>query len=933
MNPSADKTLREQPDSEPAIREPTGAETTLVETAGSGETAQALLLGPGVEIDGWLLREAIKVTSGEADLWVATGKDSQTAVVKVFRWGLRPKAEIEAKLWKVSRAQVVEVYGRGVLPDGRHYEILEHIRHGTLADLGKGGLPPARVKEVLKELADAVEALHEAGILHRDLKPSNVLVRTVEPLDLVLTDFGISSLAELSLHATSAHRTAAYSAPEAMTGVVSRASDWWSIGVMVLELLRASHPFAGLDERAVNFQLVTRGIEVPPDLAPDWALLVKGLLTRDHAKRWGAEQVRAWLEGRRNLTVHYTAAAAAVIGQKPYRFQGQEYGDAAGLAVALAEQWEEGIKHWGRGYVLQWVEKDLSDQDLASQLHDVQDDKGLPTGGLQLAAAVLVMSPELPLNYKGQLVTCDWLGSNWETGRQVLDSRLPHWLRRLRDESWLEEALERWKTGIRFIERSGVELNGDAAERLLVAGNRAVVYELVAERRGKYVKGRQENLTQLLKKESLDFNEAVLLASATDKVFYTAEQLREEEEAQRLREGREFLGRSGVTVNSEKADGLLTSGDRAAVDKLVAERRQKYVEGRQGIVTLLLKKTALDFNEAVLLASANAKEFYTPEQLRVEEGNSFLRQHKVALDTDMAERLLRSGERDAVDKLVAERRSKYVQGRKEILTRLLKKEPLDFNEGVLLASAVDKGFYTAEQLRVEQLRAEEAQRLRKRSESLRLVVEDGLTWLDKQYVTYDRQLAKDLLAANNWDVLMPLVEERRVKCLRGKGNRRFIDGLLQKPELEYGEAVLLVTASPELFETYEDEDRRKENARRERTAKLAAWLKVCAVCCACLAALAGILALNNWAEWADANTSGADPTPFRPARAICCVFFLLSSGLFFVLSARMRLAETYTSGQGVKKDHAEAAKWQREGDKTVVRINTPSPRPQPGARE
>jgi len=402
---SSEVTLRE--DATTSSTTTPGSGATLIKTPGATNHAAAVLTA-GFEIDGWRLREAIKVTSREADLWVATGKAKQTAVVKVFRWGLRPKAEIEAKLLKVSRAQVVEVYGRGVLPDGRHYEILEHIRHGTLADLGKGGLPQARVKEVLKELGDAVEALHEVGILHRDLKPANVLVRTVEPLDLVLTDFGISSLAELSLHASSAHRTAAYSAPEAMTGVVSRASDWWSVGVMVLELLRRAHPFAGLDERAVNFQLVTRGIDVPADLAPDWALLVKGLLTRDHAKRWGAEQVRGWLEGKRNLTVHYTAAAAAVAGQKPYRFQGQEYGDASGLAVALAEHWEEGVKHWGRGYVLQWVEKQLEDQDLAIRLYDVQDDKGLKGLETQLAVAALLMNPELPLSYKGELVTTGW---------------------------------------------------------------------------------------------------------------------------------------------------------------------------------------------------------------------------------------------------------------------------------------------------------------------------------------------------------------------------------------------------------------------------------------------------------------------------------------------------------------------------------------------
>ena len=617
---SSEVTLREAATAGPTTTP--GSEATLIETPGAASPA-AVVLTAGFEIDGWWLRETIKVTSGEADLWVATGKDGQTAVVKVFRWGLRPKAEIEAKLVKVSRAQVVEVYGRGVVPDGRHYEVLEHIRHGTLADLGKGGLPPARVKEALKELADAVEALHEVGILHRDLKPANVLVRTVEPLDLVLTDFGISSLAELSLHATSAHRTAAYSAPEAMTGVVSRASDWWSVGVMVLELLRGAHPFAGLDERAVNFQLVMRGIEVPPDLAPDWALLVKGLLTRDHAKRWGAEQVRGWLEGKRNLTVHYTtAAAAAVASQKPYRFQGQEYGDAASLAVALAEHWEEGVKHWGRGYLLQWVEKQLGDQDLAIRLHDVQDDKGLIGLETQLAAAALVMSPELPLSYKGELVTAGWLGGNWEAGRQVLESQLPLWLRRLRGEAWLEEAAKRWKEGVNYLGMAGLKVDTDAAGRLLASGDRAVVDELVAERRRKYTASRKESLTALLRKEPLEFHEAVLLATVEEKELCTPEQIPVEESLA-------WLDQQAVKYDRKEATQLILARDWAVLTPKWEARRQRVWLAKSPALEKALAATEPEYLEAVLGATAEPECFWADA---FEKGHAYLHGQGVPAD-------------------------------------------------------------------------------------------------------------------------------------------------------------------------------------------------------------------------------------------------------------------------------------------------------------
>jgi TPR repeat protein/serine/threonine protein kinase len=607
QGPPPDITVREDPSDASNVMPPApgspGSDVTLVEASTHSPQA-GLLLAAGLEISGWRLREPIKVTSGEADLWVADGKqDGQTAVLKLFRWGLRPKAELAEKLDRVSRAQVVEVYGRGVLPDGRHYEILEHIRHGTLADIGNGGLPPARVKEVLKELAQAVEALHEAGILHRDLKPSNVLVRTLEPLDLVLTDFGISSLAELSLHATSAHRTAAYSAPEAMTGVVSRASDWWSVGVMVFELLRGAHPFAGLDERAVNFQLVTRGIEVPADLPADWALLTKGLLTRDHVRRWGAEQVRGWLEGKRNLTVHYTAAAATVIGQKPYRFQGGEYGDAASLAVVLAEKWEEGVKHWARGYVLQWIEKQLEDQDLAILLHDIRDDAELKTPDLQLAAAALVMNRDLPLSYKGEIVTQDWLVANWTAGREVLDSGLPRWLYQPRGDTWLKQAAARWRDGMAYLRTAGFQVDNDSAGPLLASGNRTVVDDLVTERRRKYVAGRKDNLTTLLRKDALELHEAVALAAVDEKDLCTAEQLL-------IEESLAWLDKQGVSYHRKEAVELITARSWDALTPRWEARRQRVWLAKSKVLEKALTTTQPEYLEAVLGAVAEDDAFW-----------------------------------------------------------------------------------------------------------------------------------------------------------------------------------------------------------------------------------------------------------------------------------------------------------------------------------
>src|SRR5207247_484187 len=185
------------------------------------------------------------------------------------------------------REHVVEIVEAGE-QDGRSYEIQEFVSNGSLADvIQRGAVPENLARDILSELTDSLAHLHAARVLHRDIKPSNILVRSLAPVDLILTDFGISSLSDGALHLTNVNRTAAYGAPEALTGVLATASDWWSVGVIVIELLSGGHPFAGLSEHAVNFQLVSKGISVPQAIALSSRPLVKGLLTRAHVMRLG----------------------------------------------------------------------------------------------------------------------------------------------------------------------------------------------------------------------------------------------------------------------------------------------------------------------------------------------------------------------------------------------------------------------------------------------------------------------------------------------------------------------------------------------------------------------------------------------------------------------------------------------------------------------
>jgi len=216
------------------------------------------------------------------------------------------EAQIVARL---DHPNILQVYDYGE-QDGLAYLVMPYMTNGSLKHLlaARGHLPIPEALHLIFQLLDALQYAHDQGLIHRDIKPGNILFKNSQIP--VLADFGLvkeiatGETLDMDDDAPTAGRqptlsssfvmgTPYYMAPEQIRGQVQPASDLYSIGLVLYEMLTGQHPYA-TTTRPETFNIFLQQLYEPPrpirdlnpNIPPRLAQVIMRALEKDVTRRY-----------------------------------------------------------------------------------------------------------------------------------------------------------------------------------------------------------------------------------------------------------------------------------------------------------------------------------------------------------------------------------------------------------------------------------------------------------------------------------------------------------------------------------------------------------------------------------------------------------------------------------------------------------------------
>lgn len=255
----------------------------------------------------------------------------------------RTRFEREARaVAKLNHPTLVNVFDQGVDED-YVFLVMELVEGGSLRELLKerGPMPPHAAIAVMQPMLNALAIAHAKGMIHRDIKPDNVLIS--DQHQVKLADFGLvraidNAMGDATNATTSVNGqvigTVGYLSPEQVRGEnLTQASDVYSAGILLFELLTGRTPFKGASPLETAMARINRPVPAPstlmPDIPPEIDKLVLRACHRDPAQRFqdGSEFLQAVEDTAEQLDIPDFEVPAPIESAVRTALAGTDFGE------------------------------------------------------------------------------------------------------------------------------------------------------------------------------------------------------------------------------------------------------------------------------------------------------------------------------------------------------------------------------------------------------------------------------------------------------------------------------------------------------------------------------------------------------------------------------------------------------------------------------
>lgn len=355
----------------------------------------------GVKLHDFVIDTLLSDKGGEAYIFLAKREnDNNLYVAKIYKQD-NGSSSVASKINSINSNLVMKILDSGKIR-GQYFEIMPYYKNGTLQD-NILNLDFNFIKSTfVKELNEALRAIHDIGLVHNDIKPHNIFL-TDDRKHIVVGDFGVVNDLNGRDYATKyvGGLSEVFSAPEAYRYSSSKV-DYYSFGMTLYHLAFKGDPFSDMSNDRVRGMIANDSIEIDSSIDEEIADLIYMLIKNSPKERIGYDGVNDWLDDHnvyRTKRVSFEKIKKGDI-KISHEFNGKLYTSMYELTLAMNDNFDLGYKHFINGFIQDDLDRAYGKQELALELKDIRKQY---KDNLDLAYFITLhtLNPDLEFVYNG----------------------------------------------------------------------------------------------------------------------------------------------------------------------------------------------------------------------------------------------------------------------------------------------------------------------------------------------------------------------------------------------------------------------------------------------------------------------------------------------------------------------------------------------------